>query len=251
MIDRQVPTGEEIYSALIGLFKRALCCDQRVLRNALFPSDPELDLSTGTNVPFWEHDEIIGFVEMLEDLISQHKQSVQTEIRLRLIGYCHIMEADFPFAVIWNLLRITAGQAPSWNFVVQDDKGMTVVCEYPRQKINAIASLALQLKEPLGDCLKRLWVPIVRNAFTHAQYSLMDAVEYCGYMMRTKGLSPISRKSPKDIRDGKGNPSFDDIRSLYQGALALLKSFVTGYNEACKTFSIHNREFNRRLSPSG
>ena len=247
MIDRQVPTGEKIYSSLFGLFNRVRSCDKRVLRNALSPSDLELD---PTNVPYWEYHELVGFVKMLEDLIPLHIQSVKTEIRLRLIGYCHIMEADFPFAVMWNLLRIMEAQEPSWTFVVQDDKGKKIICEYPTQKITAIANLASQLNEPLGDCLTRLWVSGVRNAFSHSQYTLMvNYREHSGYMMRTKGLSPISRKSPDEIQNGKGNPSFDDIRTLYQGALALLNCFDAKYNEACKTFSISNREFNRIGDP--
>lgn len=228
MIDRQVPTGDEISRALFGLFKRALSCDQRVLRKTLFPGDPELGLSV-TYVPSWEYDELKNFVKMIEDIIPLHKKSDKT--RLRLIGYCHIMEADVPFTVIWNLLRIIAGQEPSPKFVVQD-KGKEKVCEHPTQKISAIANLDLQLKKPIGvgDCLKRLWDSRVRNAFSHSQYELKGA--YNGYMMLTGGLSPHSRKSVNHIRGGKGNPSFDDIRDLYQGALDLLNSFDAKYNEA-------------------
>ncbi len=245
MIGLHVPTEQEIDCAFLGLFRKSARCDKKIPSNALFPNDPALDLASGTNVPFWEYDEIIGFAEMIEDLIHQHEKSVPTEIRLRLMGYCHIMEADFPLAVIWNLLRITAGQQPSWNFASENKKQNIEVCEYPRQKIDAIVSLAAQLKEPIGKCLQRLWVPALRNAFSHSQYALMEPVKHDDYIMLTAGLSPISRteRSLKKMREAKGNPSFDDIRSLYQGALTLLKTFIARYNEAGEYYSLYNRGF--------
>jgi len=159
--------------------------------------------------------------------------------RLRLVSYCHIMEADFPYAVLYNLLRVIDRRAACWTLyerngddeVCEDRKGRRIVCQYPGQKIDQLARLSKELRMSIGHILRRMWRKDMRNAFSHAQYYLHDNGDFVG----TKEISPISH----DGGPGQGKTvsvSTEEIAAVHRAAERYLSSFIRAYKSSIEPF---------------
>jgi len=159
--------------------------------------------------------------------------------RLRLVSYCHIMEADLPYAVLYNLLRIIGGLAVCWTFfqrnandeVCKRPNGQKIVCEYPGQKIDQLAELSERARMSIGDILRRMWRKDVRDAFSHHQYYLHDNGDFAG----TRDISPISHQGAPGA--GKNvSVTNEEIAALHQAAEAYLSSFIRAYSSTIQPF---------------
>ena len=226
------PKPTEVYEAMHALFAAAAKCDRKVVWNAIFASDPELDPNSRpgfkciSNFVAYEYHEFTRCVFELKDVLERTLVR-DSRVRLMLAIYCHIMEGDFPMAVIWNLLRAVNGQPERWTF--RSEGGS--VCEYPGQKIKTIKNLSEKLGMRIGDVLDHLWCGRIRNAFSHSKYYII-----ADYVVLTKGLSPISRKKMGEHSRGGGNPSVSDIESLYVASDAFIASFMEEYYKAQEPF---------------
>lgn len=222
-----IPTDSEIIQAVQSLFNATSSLDPNARWNALVPTDPSLTpppLALGpsppvTLVPTHESLELIDFVGYFSNQITSSGQIDQNAIRVMLMVYCHIMESDFWPTLIWKQLRLLAGEQPSWHFTcINSGK----VCKYPRQKFAEISALALDVRQPIGDIISRIWDGNLRNAFSHSGYYLTDRFIPTGW------LSPISR----DEEPRKKSYSFDEVSALYRSARALLKEVAFEHSRA-------------------
>jgi hypothetical protein len=176
-----------------------------------------------TFTPFWEIDELNAFIQLHLD----HYNSVSNDnsrARICLVLYCHILEADFPMAIIYNLLRILGQEKPSWVFVSLDDKQKEIVCQYPTGKIREIYRRSTTLKYSIGELLCRLWKDTIRNSFMHSNYAIK-----ADHFIPCKGLSPISRKSGIQENAMNPTPTVEDIICYGFSAVSFLSYFNHEY----------------------
>jgi hypothetical protein len=228
----KLPLSSEIQKAIFELFREVKEGYPEELLSALVPIDK--DFQSGykliTYVLDWEMNEICAFVNDFKSILDglQNNQALKTRIEIMI--YCHIMEADFPFAVLWNLLRILNQQRCEWTFSRVTKTGKVLTCEYPKDKIEEIQKLSGTKDLQIGDLLGQLWQSNIRNAFSHSQYSLDK-----NFLIVTRQLSPISR-------DAKKTPyktvtySHEKIISLYQRAYDFLFAFVKFYNSYIESY---------------
>lgn len=174
---------------------------------------------------------------LLNDTAENHP-ALQTRVRTLL--YCHIFEADFPYLVILNLLRMLAGLDPSWVFYrrITEDKikrkdGNPEIIEKPSQKIENLITLEKGLKTKIGVLLKSLWNSTLRNAFIHSQYS----IETNGAFVATKHLTGASG-TPLNVENTKKllYLTAEQIRLLFDATMAYFDAFFKGYMSAIEPF---------------
>jgi hypothetical protein len=230
----QTPSNDEIRLAVTGVFDQVRLCHADKLLNALVVVDK--GMFQGNNVinyvVDYEMKELCDFVNSFNTYLKQTDNHFQ-KARIRVLLYCHIMEADLPLTVIWNLLRILEGENCVWTIYRITKKGKKEICQYPREKITELSSLSKKLDMQIGTVLDSLLQVDLRNAFSHSQYCLKGEM-----LTATGSLSPLSRKN-----GGKrSNPSFtfDDIERLYEGSSKLLRYFTGAYRRTINPFKDGN-----------
>ena len=229
----QIPSDEEIRLAVAEVFDRVRFGHTANLLNALVVVDNTMHqgCSIINYVVDYEMRELCDFVNGFNTHLKQTDNRYQ-RARIKALIYCHVMEADLPLTVIWNLLRILDGEACDWTFrrIAKTKRGdKEVVCEYPHEKVAELKRLSKKCNVQIGIVLDRLWQRDLRNAFSHSQYCWMGDI-----FTATNFLSPLSRKKGGK----KGNPSFtfDDIECLYQGVKNLLYYFTEAYQVVIAPF---------------
>jgi hypothetical protein len=232
-----IPNEAAVRSAVELLFKATRGTDHKALWNALVPNEAQLSklLPPGqkqvTYVPSLDARELIDFVLAFSDLQSIPGRSEEDAVRIMLTSYCHIMESELMPALIWNQLRLLAGKEPSWRFTRVTKAGNEVVCWYPKDKYAEIVALARTHSQPIGDVIDATWDGMLRNAFSHARYHLVG-----GYVLLSKGLSPISRAGEFGSGQARSYP-FAEIRGRFSAAKALLFAVAEEHEAACRLFN--------------
>jgi hypothetical protein len=232
---KKIPTTEEIQDAMLHVFDRATKTRGLDILGAIVPHtfDPVRAI---WNVPDHEAEELCRFVNQFTTYVTKgHDAPALT--RLRLVVYCHILEAETPQAVIWNLLRLIGGQQPSWTFSTPGRNG-DQPCEMPEQRMAEIKRLSEPLNEPIGTVLYALWHNKLRNAFLHAQYTLFSRGDFVG----TKTISPLTanavRESDKADASGENPTAYtaSEVEQLYNAALEYLWALTKCYEHGSAAF---------------
>lgn len=229
-----LPSEADISAEVIRLFTKVENNYHQEFLSALVPIDRthKPRETSITYVPDWEMKELCEFVNDFKTLHDNPDFNQSLKTRIEIMIYCHIMEADFLFIVLWNLLRILNGQQCEWTFSGMTKKGGKFVCQYPRQKIAEIQGLSLQTGMAIGEVIGKFWRGDLRNAFSHSQYCL------CGnYIINTKDLSPLSREETMPVNKGVSyspqeieNLSLQEIEALYLCTYNFLVTFIKTYN---------------------
>lgn len=230
----KAPSNEQILFAVSEIFDRVRFGHTGNLLNALVVVDKTMHegCSVINYVVDYEMQELCDFVNEFKAHLK-HTENRFHQARIKVLIYCHILEADLPLTIFWNLLRVVKGETCDWTFRRITKNGDKQVCQYPREKVDELRSLSEQLDMKIGTVVDRLWQGRLRNAFNHSQYCWMGDT-----LTATSSLSPLSRKNVGK----KGNPTFtfDDIELLYQGAIKLLYYFTEAYRIAIAPFKDGN-----------
>ena len=117
--------------------------------------------------------------------MSDFDHPERTRARLALLSYCHLTEGDFFYTLLINLLRVRCGErwalAPFADFgrPIRAKKGISTskrVPPSPNKKIARIHEYAAKAGMPaVSVALKNVYVTEVRNAVSHADYTLSDS----------------------------------------------------------------------------
>jgi hypothetical protein len=210
-MENMLPSDAEMENALQELFARvdsvhplALLEAFIVVDNNFNPGDRMINYTPG-----YELYEVIRFAELIRCFLMQ-LQKEEDRATLKMAVYCRVMEADLPFAIVWNMIRSVQGKTWSWTFSRTTNRGGEEVCRYPREKIREIEKEADSAGLAVGNVLKRIWDGDLRNMYSHSQYYISG-----GSASRTSSVSPISRTEhpvqPSEI-------SLDYIDRIYQAA---------------------------------
>jgi hypothetical protein len=140
-----VPTLNEIQHAVEELFSATAIQNSGLLAKALLPEDPALNAMTGSRkvstLQLLPQKEMQLFCKQLFD-ISGNTIDPGLKIRIALCIYCHIMESDFMFTCIWNLLRIAQRLEPLWVMQYIED----VLCIYKTELGKSAKGLLIKRK---------------------------------------------------------------------------------------------------------
>jgi len=99
------PCEDQIESAMSEVFSAASKAEPSSLLAAFVPHYHE-PLRWICFIPEAEVQELCEFVNLFKALDRLATDDPKSQTRFRLPIYCHVMEADFPPIVIWNLLRV-------------------------------------------------------------------------------------------------------------------------------------------------
>jgi hypothetical protein len=229
---------QEIIESVDEVFQVGGRLDRKSLWNAVVPTDPGLgsEPTPGykpvTHIPSYEFFELEKFIALISSLVSSSSLAEEDKIRLMLTGYCRIMEADLPLAILWNLLRAASGVPASWTFTKISKEGDTLTCEYPREKIDEIRRLSSTLSMKIGGVLDQLWDPYLRNAVSHSQYFLSG-----DRFLPSGGFSPISRRQGKDLRAKGRSMIFHEVRILFELARTFVVNVAVRWRRACDSLN--------------
>ena len=235
---RQLPTEEEIKISIAELFDKVYQNEREWILSCLVPIDNRLT-SKGKVITYVVEDEmreLCDFLNSFNELAKKTENAFQKK-RNKILNYCHIMEADFPYTVIWNLLRVLNKQKCIWTFYscdergnpIQDKNGKFSVLRYSIEKIHAIKNLSKKNSLSIGENLYKLWQSDLRNSFSHSQYFWVGN-SFCG----SSTISPLSRKD-EDIEKSIVYTE-QDIEILSNCSSTYLFTFIELFKFAIKPF---------------
>jgi hypothetical protein len=156
--------------------------------------------------------------------------------------YCHVTEADLPYLILFNLLRVLSGMECCFSFYkrdshdnieVNEEKGKQKKrCLTPSHKIKEIKQQDKDLGTGLGRVLDGLLYSDYRNAFAHSQYS----IDKIGTLIFTGSLTGRAPETMASIPKSLDLLMPNDIDALYRAANTYLQTFIECYREAITPF---------------
>lgn len=217
-----IPAEKDVNEALNTVFSLAEQRGPETLARYIQPTDPDFPNLRIADYIYYEFEELTQFVKDFNAILFQTKENDQTrKLRLMLVTYLQVIEADFPLTLIWNLLRLLHGDDPCWAFRIQGKDGKTKTLQYPREKLCELCELSNELELPIGSILNRLYKKLLRNAIAHGEF----AVRCDGQLLHlTKDYSSMSRDKPKEFFiDDKAvcvTYTFEAIENLFKITIA-------------------------------
>jgi len=263
-----VPTEEEVRTIIQKVFKR--CQEEKPDRifSALVAlvqipySKDEPRIHSQTPDYFGvEMQEVCNFSNRMNDIIRilpmadpPDEKEAWFNSTLKTMVYCHITEADLPYLILLNLLRVLSDLDCCFTFYQREpndsvkenkEKKQKKQCRVPQGKIKEITRKDVNIKTGIGTILKGLLYEDYRNAFAHSQYT----IEKDGTLIFTGSLTGMAPEtmcdSPKKIDVLKP----EDIDALYRRAGTYFETFLECYRNAIKPFQdgkFHKHELSRK-----
>jgi hypothetical protein len=185
---------------------------------------------------------------LLEDLTNLQEMDLptdrfpvpsHTQARLALISYCHVLEMNFPYELLSNLLRLRVGLKYSIGPLSHLDRPIEkkvngvkvvqrVIAASPDKKIKEIEALAGRAGLPeVGSSLRSIYNSVIRNAVYHSDYAIHDG------SMRLLSGNFLSKKR------GVYTPliTFDELAEVTNDAFAFHSALLALYKRARNTFT--------------
>lgn len=172
-----------------------------------------------------EFDEILKatnlFIRIIDALNSnKDKTNKENSVRLKLFAYCHLVEVDFYYNVIANLLRTLANSSYIENLLLgkalkKKKNALQKLCKKCRDNEIDIHIDTIYEKVCNDDCLD------LRNAFLHSQY-IINSPD----VVLTKHI--FTKK--------KCHYSFDELNTLFENVITFVKAFIETYKNAIRPY---------------
>ena len=217
----------ELFESLFGKVKSI---DEVKFLTNFFPFYEQYGHKIMSYIPDYEFSEVIDLIKNLH--ITDDKKDIdnQTKTRIRLFVYCHIMEVDYVYMVIFNMLRTIHNVAYSPQITYLTKKGKIKIAEYPSEKIELILKESQKASLDFKSIFDKIWDCHLRNAFSHSQYFLLRN----GDLEISKYLAPTS---PQFMKSGKTSYLFSEISNIYENSRKYLLSFIKSYDKFIKPYS--------------
>lgn len=197
--------------------------------SALIPFGGITEIQSNQFQTFAFDDELAELVDYLREysvLLYQFNNYPKQKTRLLSQMYCRVMENDFQYLIIYNVLRLLNNLSPDWEFKTIRN-GKTFYCENPTSKIDEICSLCKAKKLEIGIALKNLLKADFRNSYYHSQHTISPDGSY----VNTRFYSPSSQVKPS-----KRVFKLSEIESLYNFAESFFDNFFKRFFAERKKF---------------
>jgi hypothetical protein len=230
MINIKIPSERRIKVAIDSIYDYSESHLGDKILNAFVPYGgiDELPENDQSLTFAFEHEihEMFSFLKEFDKLLSCYSDDFINLSRIKLQLYCKIMESDYPYMIIYNLLNLIAGKEIDWNFKVTKNSE-TKYCDTPTKKICRIAELCKSYKFDIGKVLDNMWRADLRNSFLHSQYCLSPN----GFFTNTRFYSPTASKKP-----AKRGYSAEEINLLYERSGGYINDFFKKYFAVIEKF---------------
>lgn len=211
---------EETHEKFKWLYKKAEENDSEKFLRALLAIDIErYKHKTISYISDYEFQELCDLVDTFHEIAIYDAFDKNIRTRLRLFLYCHIIEAHFPYMIIANVARILSGD-PYDSRIYLTEKGKSILCEYPWQKIKYLSELGKKIGVDLSAIWNRFFHYELRNAFSHSQYFLRNKQ---GDVYLTSAVSPTTSAKKKLKKEFY---NYKEVEGLYMAAIEFLNLFI-------------------------
>lgn len=172
-----------VQAAIRHLFESARVADEAAFVFSILGIDSAME-----DIGWQPIAETIAFHNDFLNLFSATEDN-ETRVRIGLVLYGHLVEASYPYHIIYNLLQTIAGETPKiFNFLKLYRKAIPPSVQ---AKINAIKALANNVgHSEIATIICDLYKNDIRNAFAHSDYVLFDGE----LRLKHKGL-PVRKMS--------------------------------------------------------
>ena len=172
-----------------------------------------------------EFDEVLRATSLFLRIINgldSNRDNIDREnsLRIKLFTYCHLVEVDFYYNVIGNLLRILANGSYIENLLL--DKTL----ERKRNKLRRL------FKECRGNGVKIHLDGIYEKICSDNHLNLRNAFLHSRYILNYPDLVLTKHISTKK----KCHYSFDEINILFADAITFVKTFIETYRNAIRPY---------------
>ncbi len=218
-----------IDKSIDDLFDKAKTNLGNIIVNAFIPFGGIAEIPSNQFQTFAFDDELEELVDYLREytgLLDQFNSYPKQRTRILVQMYCRVMENDFQYIIIYNLLRLMNNLNPDWEFKTIRN-GKPFYCESPTTKIDEISSLCKSQQFEIGSVLKNLLKADLRNSFYHSQYTISPD----GAFVNTRFYSPTS-----NIKPAKRVFKLSEIESLYNNAESFFNAFFKRFFAERKKF---------------
>jgi len=219
-------------------YRSSLCAELGRLADSAKSSDELsylfslLGVNSGAEDAGWQP---IGETEVvIRDLTALINGPIRSDTAMRLVLflYCHIIEANYIYHCVFNLLRAVEGKPPTiFSFLEKYRKGAPPTLN---SKLKEIEDLCVRVEfTDLFDSIMEIQRPDIRNAFFHSDYIIFnDQVR-----LKHRG-SQIKRID------------YDEIVRLLEKALTFFHSFRQLQLERLSSYE-DGQKIDGRVGPDG
>jgi len=218
-----------IQKAIDDFFNIAVLQLKEKIIDAFIPFGGITEVPSNQFQTFAFDDELAELVDYLREysaLLNQFICHPKQKTRLLAQMYCRVMENDFQYLIIYNVLRLLNNLSPDWEFKTTRN-GKSFYCENPTSKIDEICSFGKLNKLEIGVILKNLLKADLRNSYYHSQYTISPD----GSFVNTRFYSPSSQ-----IKPNKKVYKLNEIESLYNYAESFFDNFFKRFFAERKKF---------------
>lgn len=230
-----MPIRNHIENYLRQLFEKVQKERELDFFSALIPIDNKRD-SEHALIPYGFKDEMAelnAFITQYQGLESSFHNNPRALTRNRLLTYTHILEADFIYLVLLNLILLLLKKPICWTFYDIDangsikinKKGEKIYCSKPLLRIKILECLGDKLSLKVHNIFSALWKNELRNAFSHSQYFIGQN----GDFILTKHLLHDIK-----VKNWKPELMLVDSASIFElneNAIMLFDKFISLYQE--------------------
>ena len=175
----------------------------------------------------YEFQEVLDFVETFHPIRLSDDVDDKIKVRTRLLLYCHIMEVDLIYMILFNMIRTIKND--DYSTIVNYKSNNGEICEaiYTYKKIELLKKESENLGIPLEPIYDELYINQLRNAIVHSQYFFTDPLKELNI---SKHLSPSS-SSVYQKSNKKSIFKFDEINDIFEKSVVYLQTFIKIYRD--------------------
>jgi len=225
------------------LFKKAKATNEKQFVTSFFVFFKFPNYSMISYVNDYEFRESLQFLNFFLPLLKRDDIDNKTKTRIRMMLYCHIIEVDTIYIILFNMIRTIQNRDYSSIIVYTNKKGKLKEMEYPHKKIELLIKESSKIGIPFEKIYSEFYLNYLRNAFVHSQYFLDKNGNFnISKHMLPKNLT-VSKKPKKKIHF-----RYDEIEVIFQKTLDYLESFINVYNsfnDAYKDGNSYETNFGR------
>lgn len=171
-----------------------------------------------------ELQEVFEFFNLYFPIQSSDQVDAKTKTRTRIMLYCHTIEADLIYLVLYNMIMTIKDKEYSTVITFRNKKDETKEVVYAYKKIEIINKECEDTDVKLRLIFDELFKVQIRNAFSHSQYYLSPNGGFAISKYNSPTSSKVLTKAPN-----QNFFTYEEIHELFKKVNAYLDSFISIY----------------------